>query len=102
MYGYVWYCAGLFTSLLLSGRHNYALSGQASQSSDIGGFHALRANDGIVGAGTAFITHTLERADEWLKIELREHIYLVHMIIYNRDDSCSATQCGPCNMLHDS
>ena len=83
-------------SFVLLGKHNYALSGQASQSSDFGQFYATRANDGAVGAGTAYITHTLEQADEWLKIELREYIYLVHMIIYNRDGDCSGNPCGKC------
>ena len=84
------------SSFLLLGIQNYALPpSQAAQSSFNGGnFYATRANDGAVGAGTAYITHTLERADEWLKIELEAYIYLVQMIIYNRDGDCSGTNCG--------
>ena len=47
--------------------------------------------------GTAYITHTQENTDEWLKIDLSAYIYLVHMIICNRDGECSATKCGQCN-----
>ena len=84
------------SSFLLLDIQNYALQpSQAAQSSDKGGhFYATRANDGAVGAGTAYITHTLERADEWLKIELKAYIYLVQMIIYNRDGDCSNSNCG--------
>ena len=58
-------------------------------------FDASRANDGAVDSWV--FTHTLERPDEWLKIELSAYIYLVHMIIYNRDDDrCSGTKCGKC------
>ena len=84
-------------SFILPGRHNYALSGQAFQSSGYGLIFASRANDGrLVSWGIDGITHTLEQADEWLKIELREYIYLVHMIIYNRDGDCSGNPCGKC------
>ena len=83
------------SSFLLLDIQNYALQpSQAAQSSTNGHFYATRANDGAVGAGQAYITHTQERADEWLKIELKAYIYLVQMIIYNRDGDCSSSNCG--------
>ena len=88
----------IFTSFLLPGRHNYALSGQASQSSNYGDFYASRANDGrLVSWGIDGITHTQERTDEWLMIDLGAYIYLAHMIMYNRDGyGCSGANCGKC------
>ena len=84
-----------WSSFQLLGKQNYALQpSQANQSSLYGEFYAKRANDGAVGAGTAFITHTQEQTNQWLKIELEAYIYLVQLIIYNRNGDCSGTKCG--------
>ena len=90
-----------FVSILvlfpILGKWNYALQpvSQATQSSTYGNFDATRANDGrfdVVGQNG--ITHTQEKTDEWLKIDLKAYIYLTQMIIYNRDGECSGTSCG--------
>ena len=82
--------------LFFLGRRNYALSGQASKSSEYGDYYASRANDGQIYAIGHYIAHTLTIADEWLKIDLGAYIYLALMAMYNRDGDCSGNPCGKC------
>ena len=72
-----------------------------SQSSTYGNFDVTRANDGRFDViGQNGITHTQEKTDEWLKIDLKAYIYLAQMIIYNRDGECSGTSCGEIGRAH--
>ena len=85
----------LKSAFVPSGKRNYARSGQASQSSDYGNFDVRRANDGrLVSINNDGITHTQEGTDQWLKIELDACIYLVKMIVYNRNGECDSKNCG--------
>lgn len=87
-----------------SGSKNFALDrngGKAEQSEVYGDWDVNRANDGQIGSGAGFITHTAEGTDKWLKIDLNHYMYLVKMVIYNWDQECCGKICEHfCSILH--